>query len=57
MLNIARDLGPRLTATILGLGKPTWIQVLLLAVASIVGAVLAGLVVTFLSHFINLSEF
>ena len=48
VLNVARDLGPRLTATVLGLGKPTWIPVLLLAVASLVGGALAGLVVTLL---------
>jgi glycerol uptake facilitator protein len=48
VLNVARDLGPRSTATVLGLGKPTWIPVLLLAVASLVGGVLAGLVVTLL---------
>jgi glycerol uptake facilitator protein len=48
VLNVARDLGPRLTATVLGLGKPTWVPVLLLAVASLVGGALAGLVVTLL---------
>lgn len=48
VLNVARDLGPRLTATVLGLGKPTWLPVLLLAVASLVGGALAGLVVTLL---------
>ena len=54
LLNVARDLGPRFTATVLGLGKPTWIQVFLLTIASLVGGALAGLVVTFLSYFINL---
>lgn len=54
VLNVAQDLGTRLTATLLGLGKPTWIQALLLAVASLVGGALAGLVITFLSYFINL---
>lgn len=44
VLNVARDLGPRLTATVLKLGKPTWIPVLLLALASIVGGALAGVV-------------
>ena len=48
VLNVARDLGPRLTATVLGLGKPTWVPVLLLAVASLVGGALAGFVVTLL---------
>ena len=48
VLNVARDLGPRLTATVLGLGKPTWVPVLLLAVASLVGGALAGLVVNLL---------
>jgi glycerol uptake facilitator protein len=48
VLNVARDLGPRLTATVLGLGKPTWVPVLLLAVASLVGGALAGLVVSLL---------
>lgn len=48
VLNVARDLGPRLTATVLGLGKPTWLPVLLLTVASLVGGALAGLVVTLL---------
>ena len=48
VLNVARDLGPRLTATVLGLGKPTWVPVLLLAVASLVGGAIAGLVVTLL---------
>jgi glycerol uptake facilitator protein len=48
VLNVARDLGPRITATVLGLGKPTWVPVLLLSVASLVGGALAGLVVTLL---------
>jgi glycerol uptake facilitator protein len=48
VLNVARDLGPRLTAMVLGLGKPTWVPVLLLAVASLVGGALAGLVVSLL---------
>ena len=48
VLNVARDLGPRLTATVLGLGKPTWVPVLLLSAASLVGGALAGLVVSLL---------
>ena len=48
VLNVARDLGPRLTATVLGLGKPTWLPVLLLTIASLVGGLLAGAVVTLL---------
>jgi glycerol uptake facilitator protein len=48
VLNVARDLGPRITATVLGLGKPTWVPVLLLSAASLVGGLLAGLVVTLL---------
>lgn len=49
VLNVARDLGPRITATVLGLGKPTWIPVLLLALASLVGGLFAGLVVTLIA--------
>jgi glycerol uptake facilitator protein len=48
VLNVARDLGPRITATVLGLGKPTWVPVLLLSAASLVGGALAGLVVSLL---------
>jgi glycerol uptake facilitator protein len=48
VLNVARDLGPRLTATVLKLGKPTWLPVLILALASLVGGALAGLVVVLL---------
>jgi len=48
VLNVARDLGPRLTATVLKIGQPTWIPVLILALASLVGGALAGLVVTLL---------
>lgn len=46
MLNVARDFGPRLTATVLKLGNPTWVPALLLALASLVGGALAGLVAT-----------
>jgi glycerol uptake facilitator protein len=48
VLNVARDLGPRLTATVLKIGQPTWLPVLILALASLVGGALAGLVVTLL---------
>lgn len=48
VLNIARDLGPRITATLLKIGKPTWLPVLILALASLVGGALAGLVATLL---------
>jgi glycerol uptake facilitator protein len=48
VLNVARDLGPRLTATVLKIGQPTWVPVLILALASLVGGALAGLVVTLL---------
>ncbi|MBM3909505.1 MAG: aquaporin [Firmicutes bacterium] len=48
VLNVARDLGPRLTATVLKIGQPTWVPVLVLALASLVGGALAGLVVTLL---------
>ncbi len=48
VLNVARDLGPRLTATVLKIGQPTWIPVLILALASLVGGALAGLVVNLL---------
>lgn len=48
VLNVARDLGPRLTATVLRIGQPTWVPVLILALASLVGGALAGLVVTLL---------
>jgi glycerol uptake facilitator protein len=48
VLNIARDLGPRIAATVLKIGKPTWLPVLILALASLVGGALAGLVVTLL---------
>lgn len=48
VLNVARDLGPRLTATVLKIGKPTWLPVLILALASLVGGALAGLVVSLL---------
>lgn len=41
-LNIARDLGPRFTATLLGLGKPQWLNVLYLVAASLLGGLLAG---------------
>jgi glycerol uptake facilitator protein len=44
MLNVARDFGPRLTATVLKLGNPTWVPALLLALASLVGGALAGFV-------------
>jgi glycerol uptake facilitator protein len=46
MLNVARDFGPRLTATVLKIGTPTWIPALILALASIVGGALAGFVAT-----------
>jgi glycerol uptake facilitator protein len=46
MLNVARDFGPRLTATVLKLGSPTWVPALVLALASLVGGALAGLVAT-----------
>jgi glycerol uptake facilitator protein len=46
MLNVARDFGPRLTATVLKLGNPTWVPALLLALASLVGGALAGFVAT-----------
>lgn len=48
VLNVARDLGPRLTATVLKIGQPTWVPVLVLTLASLVGGALAGLVVTLL---------
>jgi glycerol uptake facilitator protein len=48
MLNVARDFGPRLTATVLKLGNPTWVPALLLALASLVGGALAGFVATLL---------
>jgi glycerol uptake facilitator protein len=46
MLNVARDFGPRLTATVLKLGSPTWVPALVLALASLVGGALAGFVAT-----------
>jgi glycerol uptake facilitator protein len=46
VLNVARDLGPRLTATVLKIGQPTWVPVLLLTLASLAGGALAGFVVT-----------
>jgi glycerol uptake facilitator protein len=46
VLNIARDLGPRIAATVLKIGKPTWLPVLILVLASLVGGALAGLVTT-----------
>jgi glycerol uptake facilitator protein len=48
VLNVARDLGPRLTATVLKIGQPTWVPVLLLTLASLAGGALAGFVVTLL---------
>lgn len=48
MLNIARDLGPRLTATVLKLGQPVWVPALLLVLASLAGGALAGFVATIL---------
>lgn len=48
MVNIARDLGPRLTATVLKLGTPTWGPALLLVLASLAGGALAGFVATIL---------
>jgi glycerol uptake facilitator-like aquaporin len=45
VLNVARDLGPRLTATVLKLGNPTWVPVLGLVAASLLGGAFAGLVV------------
>jgi glycerol uptake facilitator protein len=48
MLNVARDLGPRLTAAVLKLGKPTFILPLLLSLASLVGGALAGLLLSIL---------
>jgi glycerol uptake facilitator-like aquaporin len=48
MVNVARDLGPRLTATVLKLGKPVWVPALLLVLASLAGGALAGFVATIL---------
>jgi glycerol uptake facilitator protein len=48
MVNVARDLGPRLTATVLKLGTPTWGPALLLVLASLAGGALAGFVATLL---------
>jgi glycerol uptake facilitator protein len=48
VLNVARDLGPRLTATVLKIGQPTWVPVLTLTLASLAGGALAGFVVTLL---------
>jgi glycerol uptake facilitator protein len=48
VLNVARDLGPRLTATVLKLGKPTWVPVLVLALASLLGGAFAGIIVNLL---------
>jgi glycerol uptake facilitator protein len=48
MVNVARDLGPRLTATVLKLGTPTWGPALLLVLASLAGGALAGFVATIL---------
>jgi len=48
VLNVARDLGPRVTATVLRLGKPEWILILSLVAASLVGGFLAGFVTTIL---------
>jgi glycerol uptake facilitator protein len=45
VLNVARDLGPRLTATFLKLGKPSWVPVLVLVAASLAGGAFAGVVV------------
>ena len=49
VLNVARDLGPRLTATVLKIGQPTWVPVLLLTLASLAGGALAGFVVSLLA--------
>lgn len=48
VLNVARDLGPRVTATVLRLGKPEWVLILSLVAASLVGGFLAGFVTTIL---------
>jgi len=48
MVNVARDLGPRLTATVLKLGQPVWVPALLLVLASLAGGALAGFVATIL---------
>ena len=48
VLNVARDLGPRVTATVLRLGKPEWVLVLALVAASLVGGYLAGFLFTIL---------
>ena len=49
VLNVARDLGPRLTATVLKIGQPTWVPVLTLTLASLAGGALAGFVVSLLA--------
>jgi glycerol uptake facilitator protein len=49
VLNVARDLGPRLTATVLKIGQPTWVPVLLLTLASLAGGALAGFVLSLLA--------
>jgi len=46
VLNVARDLGPRVTATVLRLGQPEWVLILSLVAASLVGGFLAGFVTT-----------
>jgi len=43
---VARDLGPRLTATVLRLGQPVWVPALFLVLASLAGGALAGFVFT-----------
>ena len=48
MVNVARYLGPRLTATVLKLGQPVWVPALLLVLASLAGGALAGFVATIL---------
>lgn len=48
VLNVARDLGPRVTATVLRLGQPEWVLILSLVAASLVGGFLAGFVTTIL---------
>ena len=43
---MARDLGPRLTATVLRLDQPVWVPALFLVLASLAGGALAGFVFT-----------